>query len=78
MPRYNVPLPDGRWQIFSTVVDDFVTEPMSFDELRAYRRALYGTSSDRDTESLLTDKPTIDRMDYEEACERMRQEDSDA
>lgn len=66
MPRYNVKLPDGRWQVFSTVVDDFVSEPMTFDELREWRRAEYISECDKETDSLLTDRPLVNRMDYSE------------
>ncbi len=69
MPRFNVPLPDGKWIVYSTICDDYVSEPMTFDELREWRRREYGEHecSDEDTYSLLTDNPTINRMTYEEA-----------
>lgn len=74
MPRFNVKLPDGRWRVFSTIVEDFITEPMTFDELRSFRRDEYGHTpgTDLDTESLLTDKPHINRMGYSEAMWRAR------
>ena len=71
MPRYNVKLPDGRWQVFSTIVDDFITDPMTFEELRDFRLEQYRATY-ADTDTLLTDKPTCNRMSYEEACWRVR------
>ena len=73
MPRFNVKLPDGRWRVFSTIVEDFITEPMTFDELIDFRRDEYGHTpdTDLDTESLLTDKPYINRMGYSEAMWRV-------
>lgn len=70
MPRYSVELPDGTWRVFSTVVEDFVTEPMTFDELKDYRLGNYSAPYE-ETESLLTDKPRCNRMSYEDACWRI-------
>lgn len=71
MPRYNVPLADGRWQVFSTIVDDYITKPMTFDQLKEYRRMHYGSSYE-ETETLLTDKPACNRMSPEEASWRIQ------
>lgn len=43
MPRYNVKLPDGRWQCFSSIVDDFVSEPMEEKEYEKWRKEEYGS-----------------------------------
>lgn len=72
MPRFNVKLPDGRWQVFSTIVENFITEPMTFDELKNYRRYHYG-AADEETETLLTDRPKCNRMSYEDAQWRVRE-----
>lgn len=69
MPRYNVRLPDGRWQVFSSVVDNFITEPMTFDELREFRRMEAIEMADTETASLLTARPRINTMRYEDAIE---------
>lgn len=72
MPRFNVKLPDGRWQVFSTVVDDFVTEPMTFEELREFRREQAVREADAETDSLLTSIPRINVMSYDEALETIK------
>ncbi len=72
MPRFNVKLPDGRWQVFSTVVDDFVTEPMTFEELREFRRGQAVREADAETDSLLTSIPRINVMSYDEALETIK------
>ena len=72
MPRFNVKLPDGRWRVFSTVVEDYITEPLTFDELREFRRVEYG-ANDEETDTLLTDHPRINVMSYEEAERRVRE-----
>lgn len=76
MPRFNVSLPDGRWQVFSTIVDDFVSEPMTFDELKDFRLKYYGATYE-ETETLLTDKPQCNRMTYEEVMDYMRSMEDD-
>ncbi len=73
MPRYNVKMPDGRWRVFSSVCDDFVTDPMTFDELREWRRFEYGSNggfTDKETDSLLTDRPRVNVLAYEDAMQR--------
>lgn len=66
MPRWNVKLKNGRWRIYSTVVDDYITEEMDFDELLEYRRKLAIQNADKETYSLLTDKPLINITSEEE------------
>ena len=66
MPKWNVKLKNGRWRIYSTVVDDYITEEMDFDELLEYRRELAIQNADKETYSLLTDKPLINITSEEE------------
>jgi len=76
MPRFNVKLPDGRWRVFSTICEDYVSPPLTFEELRTWRKLEYGAQggqTDRETDSLLTDKPIINVMDYKEAEWRARE-----
>ena len=67
MPKYNVKLPDGRWRCLSTVVDDWITEPMDFESYKAWRREEYTRQTDEESDSLLTDRPRINVMSYEDA-----------
>ena len=69
MPRFNVQLPDGRWRCLSTICDDWVTEPMDFESYKAWRREEYVGQTDEESDSLLTDRPRINVMSYEEAIE---------
>ena len=66
MPKWNVKLKNGRWRIYSTVVDDYVTKEMDFDELLEYRRELAIQNADKETYSLLTNKPLINFTSEEE------------
>lgn len=62
---------DGEWNIFSTVIDDFIfDEFVCLDALKA--RLIYERYKEltEDIDSLLTDKPSVNVMDYEEAVER--------
>ena len=74
MPRYYVEK-NGEWNIFSTIVDDFILDEfVCLDALKA--RLLYERYKEltKDIDSLLTDKPSVNVMDYEEAMERRREQ----
>lgn len=74
MPRFYVEK-DGEWNIFSTITDDFIfDEFVCLDALKA--RLLYERYKEltEDIDSLLTDKPGVNVMDYEEAMERRREQ----
>ena len=70
MARYYVEK-DGEWNIFSTVVDDFLfDEFVCLDALKA--RLLYERFEEltKDMDSLLTDNPRVNVMAYSEAIEQ--------
>lgn len=72
MARYYVEK-DGEWNIFSTVIDDFLfDEFICLDALKA--RLLYERFKEltEDIDSLLTDNPRVNVMAYSEAVERRR------
>ena len=74
MPRYYVEK-NGEWNIFSTIVDDFILDEfVCLDALKA--RLLYERYKEltEDIDSLLTDNPRVNVMDYEEAMERRREQ----
>ncbi len=77
MPRFYVGMPDGRWRVFSTIADGFVTEPMTFDELREYRRKRATEKCDWETSTLLTDRPRINVMSYEDAMDYLAEMEVD-
>ena len=75
MARYYVEK-DGEWNIFSTIIDDFLfDEFICLDALKA--RLLYKRFKEltEDMDSLLTDNPRVNVMAYSEAIER-RQADT--
>ena len=70
MARYYVEK-DGEWNIFSTIIDDFLfDEFVCLDALKA--RLLYERFKEltEDMDSLLTDNPRVNVMAYSEAIER--------
>lgn len=74
MPRFYVEK-DGEWNIFSTIVDDFILDEfVCLDALKA--RLLYERYKEltEDIDSLLTDKPRVNVMDYKEAMKRRREQ----
>ena len=70
MPRFYVEH-DGLWNIYSTIVDDFILP--EFTDFHSLKRYVLGeTIRDRIKElnTLLTEKPRLNVMNYEEAMER--------
>lgn len=70
MARYYVEK-DGEWNIFSTIIDDFLfDEFICLDALKA--RLLYERVKEltEDMDSLLTNNPRVNVMTYSEAIER--------
>lgn len=62
---------DGEWNIFSTIIDDFLfDEFICLDALKA--RLLYERFKEltEDMDSLLTNNPRVNVMTYSEAIER--------
>ena len=69
---------DGMWNVFSTVVDDFLySDFMTFDELKALVVGEVVVDKLNDLETLLTDKPILNRMPYEMATELVRERKND-
>jgi hypothetical protein len=74
MPRFYVEK-DGEWNIFSTIIDDFIfDEFICLDALKA--RLLYERYKEltEDIDSLLTERPRVNVMTYKEAVKRLRKE----
>lgn len=61
---------DGEWNVFSTVVDDFLYSSfMSFDELKALVVGEVVIEKIKDLETLLTDRPVLGTMPFDEAMD---------
>lgn len=66
MPRWNVIYPDGTWNVWSTVVDNWLfDEPITFDELAEFRRNEALQKANEENISLLTSKPQVNKMSYD-------------
>ena len=73
MSRYYVEK-DGMWNVFSTIVDDFLySEFMTFTDLKALVIGEVVVDKLADLETLKTDKPILNKMPYEMAIELVRE-----
>lgn len=73
MSRYYVEK-DGMWNVFSTVVDDFLySDFMTFTELTALVIGEVVVDKLADLESLKTDRPVLNKMPYEMVIELVRE-----
>lgn len=72
MARYYVEH-EGKWNIFSSVIDDFILD--DFTDFKKLKRLVIKEDIDqirqhlRDIDTLLTDKPRVNKMEYDEALE---------
>lgn len=72
MPRYYVEK-ENKWNIFSTIVDDFLyTDFLDFEELKALVVGEVVVRKIQEMDTLKTDKPMLNRMTYEEAIENIK------
>ena len=55
------------WRVYSTVVDDYITDDMSFEELKDFRRREAIERADEETMSLLTERPSVNFCKQSEA-----------
>ena len=71
MAHYNVLMNNGNWRVFSTAVDDYITEEMDFDHLKEHRRTMAiakaAREADFESDSLLQMFPMVNRMTQKEA-----------
>lgn len=69
MPRYNVKN-GNKYYVFSSIVDDFVAEFDSFEELQTWRKKEYGEANFDDVSSF--EELDANKMAYEEAIETIK------
>ena len=75
MARYYVEK-DGEWNVFSTIVDDFIFDDfVCLEALKAYLIYERYKELTEDIDSLLTDRPRVNVMAYEEAVKRIRKDE---
>ena len=81
MPRFYVEH-EGKWNVFSTISDDYIfTYFMEFDRLKRCILSEDSARKSMELDTLLTDRPTLNVMSYEEAqeiIESKEQENEDA
>ena len=70
MPRYYVKNKEGNWNIFSSIVDDYLyDEFMPFEVVKEDMLQEKWLEYGKELDSLLTDNPELNVMSYEEAEE---------
>lgn len=67
MPHYCTKMNNGTWRVYSTIVDDYITDDMSFEELKAWRREVAIQRADEESNTLLTERPCINYCTQDEA-----------
>lgn len=67
MPHYCTKMNNGKWRVYSTIVDDYITDDMSFEELKAWRREVAIQRADEESNTLLTERPCINYCTQHEA-----------
>lgn len=83
MSRYYVENKEHKWNIFSSIVDDFLYDDfVDFKVLKGLviKEAVDNLveEKDKDLDSLLTEQPIVNTMFYEDAIERIKlREDED-
>lgn len=71
MPRFYVQRPDGLWNIFSTVLDEYISEGLTLDGIKKFRADDFNKNNEREVNSLLTERPELNIMSFDEAEERI-------
>lgn len=67
MPCYCAKMNNGGWRVYSTIVDDYITDDMSFEELKAWRRTAAIRRADEESDTLLTERPVLNVCTQDEA-----------
>ena len=77
MPRYYVENKEHKWNIFSSIVDDFIFDDfVDFNILKdlVIKEGINNLIEEinKDLDSLLTKQPIVNTMLYEDAIERIK------
>lgn len=71
MPRFYVHRPDGKWNIFSSVADGYIAEGLTLDDIKQFRLEKFAAENEREVNSLASDRPLLNIMDFAEAEEQI-------
>lgn len=72
MPRFYVKNNKNRWNIFSTIVDDFLYDNwLQFNDLVEVVINEVVEAKKKELKTLLTDKPELNIISYDEALRRL-------
>ena len=74
MPRYFVKNKKNEWNVFSSIIDDFLFDDfISFEQLKNEMIEEKIKEYDKELDSLLTNRPILNVMDYEEATQIIKE-----
>ena len=74
MPIYFVKNKNNEWNVFSSIIDDFLFDNfISFEQLKNEMIELKIKEYDKELDSLLTDRQILNVMDYEEATQIIKE-----
>lgn len=77
MPRYYVKNKEGNWNVFSSIVDDYLyDEFMPFEVVKEDMLQEKWLEYGKELDTLLTDNPDLNVMSYEEAEEIVNRSDT--
>ena len=72
MPRFYVQRPDGKWNIFPSVADGYIAEGLTLDGIKQFRLEEFTSENEREVNSLASDRPLLNFMDFTEVEEQIR------
>lgn len=73
MPRFYVKNPKGKWNIYSTIVDDLLFDDfVDFKDLKENVCGCAYNDKAKEIDTLLTDKKELNYMDYDEMLDKLK------
>lgn len=73
MPRFYVKNNKDKWNIYSSIVDDLLfDEFIDFNKLKEYACREAYEIKDKELDTLLTDRPKLNTMQYDECLEKIK------
>ena len=78
MPRFYVKNKENKWNIYSTIIDDLIFEEwIEFVDLEKYVCKRAYKEKQAEIQTLLTDKPILNIMSYEECMKYLKESAKD-
>lgn len=73
MPRFYVKSPKGKWNIYSTIVDDLLFDNwVEFVDLEKFVCDELVEEKRKDLQTLLTNNPILNNMNYDDCVKKLK------